>query len=232
MNNNYTNWKEWDSNDFGKESNLDSAYYKNILNLLKFKKNFKVLEIGFGNGSFLGFSSRKGFDISGIEINENLVELAINKNFTAYSSIDKINANIKFNLIVLFDVLEHIPGDEVEQFLNKLNAHLEDSGLIFLRFPNGSSPLGLDNQHGDVTHCNIVTMPKLNYWCVNSGFKVIFVRGDIRPFIFQHNFFKMPSRLFKRFLYFIAEKFVRIISIQSKGVLSSNLEVIISKNEN
>ena len=110
-----------------------------------------------------------------------------------------------------------------------MNVHLEETGSIFLRFPNGSSPLGLGNQHGDVTHCNIVTLPKLNYWCYNSDLKVIFYRGDIRPFIFRHNILKMPSRLIRLFFHVLTEKFIRAISSQSKGILSSNLEVVIKK---
>ena len=80
-----------------------------------------------------------------------------------------------------------------------------------------------------VTHCNIVTLPKLNYWCYNSDLKVIFYRGDIRPFIFRHNILKMPSRLIRLFFHVLTEKFIRAISSQSKGVLSSNLEVVIKK---
>ena len=101
---------------------------------------------------------------------------------------------------------------------------------IFLRFPNGASPLGLANQHGDVTHCNIITLPKLNYWCYNSNLKVVFSKGDTLPFIFKHNLIKMPSKLFRFALYQIAERIIRLISNQSKGVLSSNLQVILKNN--
>ena len=232
MKNNYMNWKSWSPDSFGKESGLERAYFANIIRLLKPKNSSKVLEIGFGNGSFLGYMDRNGFDISGVEINNNLVDLAVNRNFNAYTSIDKIDLNIKYDLIILFDVLEHIPENKVDSFLRKISFRLKDEGLLFLRFPNGSSPLGLENQHGDITHCNIITMPKLNYWCNNLSLQVKLVRGDIRPFIFKHNYFKMPSRLLKRFLYYISEKLVRTISIQSKGILSSNLEVIVAKNEN
>lgn len=232
MNNKYINWKDWNIDSFGKESKLDHVYYKNLLKLLKINKSSKVLEVGFGNGSFLGFMSRKGFDISGVEINNNLVDLAKRHNFVVFDSIDKIDSSIKFDCIVLFDVLEHILEDDVEHFLERISSNLHKSGSIFLRFPNGSSPLGLENQHGDISHCNIVTMPKLNYWCSNLSLRVSFVRGDIRPFIFRHNYLKMPSRILRIILHFIAEKFIRLISIQSRGILSSNLEVKLVKNEN
>ena len=228
-NNTYIDWKNWETDSFGKTSKLEETYFNNIVKLLKLKKSSKILEIGFGNGSFLGYAVSQNFNYDGVESNANLVDLAIDNNFSAYTSLDKIDREIKYDLIILFDVIEHINADAVEEFFKEMNLHLEETGSIFLRFPNGSSPLGLGNQHGDVTHCNIVTLPKLNYWCYNSDLKVIFYRGDIRPFIFRHNILKMPSRLIRLFLHILTEKFIRSISSQSKGVLSSNLEVVIKK---
>ena len=228
-NNRYIDWKNWEVDSFAKTSKLEEAYFNNIFKLLKLKKSSKILEIGFGNGSFLGYAVSQRLSYDGVESNQNLVDLAIDNNFSAYTSLDKINRETKYDLIILFDVIEHINADAVEEFFKEMNVHLEETGSIFLRFPNGSSPLGLGNQHGDVTHCNIVTLPKLNYWCYNSDLKVIFYRGDIRPFIFRHNILKMPSRLIRLFFHVLTEKFIRSISSQSKGVLSSNLEVVIKK---
>jgi len=228
-NNSYIDWKNWEAGSFAKTSKLEEAYFNNIFKLLKLKKSSKILEIGFGNGSFLGYAVSQKFNYDGVESNQNLVDLAIDNNFSAYTSLDKINRETKYDLIILFDVIEHISADAVEEFFKEMNVHLEETGSIFLRFPNGSSPLGLGNQHGDVTHCNIVTLPKLNYWCYNSDLKVIFYRGDIRPFIFRHNILKMPSRLIRLFFHVLTEKFIRAISSQSKGILSSNLEVVIKK---
>ena len=228
-NNRYIDWKNWEVDSFAKTSKLEEAYFNNIFKLLKLKKSSKILEIGFGNGSFLGYAVSQKFSYDGVESNQNLVDLAIDNNFSAFTSLDKINRETKYDLIILFDVIEHINADAVEEFFKEMNVHLEETGSIFLRFPNGSSPLGLGNQHGDVTHCNIVTLPKLNYWCYNSDLKVIFYRGDIRPFIFRHNILKMPSRLIRLFFHVLTEKFIRSISSQSKGVLSSNLEVVIKK---
>jgi len=228
-NNTYINWKNWNEDSFSKTSNLEKAYFLNIFKLLKLKSTAKILEIGFGNGAFLGYAVSKKFHCDGVETNESLVDLAVDKNFSAYKALEEINQNTKYDLIVLFDVIEHIHADKIESFFSDLSFYLQDSGSIFLRFPNGSSPLGLANQHGDITHCNIVTLPKLNYWCYNSNLKVVFSRGDTLPFIFNHNLLKMPSRLIKLFFHLITERFIRLISSQSKGVLSSNLQAVIKK---
>jgi 2-polyprenyl-3-methyl-5-hydroxy-6-metoxy-1,4-benzoquinol methylase len=228
--NSYIDWKNWNEGSFGFTSKFEKVYFDNILKLLKLDQHARILEIGFGNGSFLGHVNRCNFKCDGVESNETLVDIALENNFSAFSSISLIDNKNKYDLIILFDVIEHIHADNVEFFLKQLGSYIKNTGLIFLRFPNGSSPLGLGNQHGDPTHCNIVTLPKLNYWCSTSNLQIIQYRGDIRPFIFKHNLLKAPSRIIKLFLYNLTEKFIRLISNQSKGILASNLEVVIQKS--
>jgi len=130
----------------------------------------------------------------------------------------------------MFDVLEHIPQDEVVTFFNLLNEHLSDEGSIILRTPNGSSPFGLANQYGDITHCNVVTGEKLNYWTRLSGMYVDFTDGDLYPFIYKHSLKKLPSKIIKRILFKIMERVFRyIFAPQPKGFLSSNLFAILRK---
>jgi len=223
----YIDWKDWDESTFANFSKLDKAYFDNISKLVRINKGANILEIGFGNGSFLGYAHRAGYSFDGVESNNKLIENAKNNNYSAFNSIDQLDRQKKYDLIVLFDVIEHVEVDEVEILLNKLKDKLAKDGSLFLRFPNGSSPLGLGNQHGDPTHCNIVTLSKLNYWCNNLGLEVVKYRGDIRPFIFRHKIRKAPSRIIKFILFNITEKFIRLISNQSKGILASNLEVVI-----
>ena len=228
-NENYIDWKGWDSNSFALTSDLEKAYFENIFRLISLKKSSKILEIGFGNGAFMGYASRQNHECDGVEVNNSLFNIALENKFSVFNSIDEIKKNKKYDLIILFDVIEHIPEIEIKNFMIKLSTLLTKSGSIFLRFPNGSSPLGLANQHGDITHCNIITLPKLNYWCQDSSLNIFVARASVLPFVFKHNYFKMPSKLLKLGLYKFTERFVRLISSQSKGVLSSNLEVVLKK---
>ena len=169
----YTSWKNWDKKLFGQFSNLEKVYYKNILKLASIGQSSEILEIGFGNGSFLGFLNENNLNFVGVETNEKLIEIGLRNNFDVYGSIDNISKNKKFDFIALFNVIEHIPENEIEKFFEKISQRLNENGSIFLRFPNGSSPLGLANQHWDVTHCNIVTLPKLNFWCSKMQLEII-----------------------------------------------------------
>ena len=226
----YAEWKNWEESEFGKTPKHENAYFKTVFKKFNLGSNTKILEIGFGNGYFLNFAHSHGCVIEGIEIVSELIERASNNGFKSYSSIESIQKNNKYDLIVMFDVLEHIPQDEVLAFLNLLNGLLSESGSIVLRTPNGSSPFGLANQYGDVTHCNVVTGEKLNYWTKLSGLRVDYIDGDLYPFIFKHNIKKFPSKIIKRILFKITERVCRyIFSPQPKGFLSSNLFAILKK---
>lgn len=104
------NWGE----DFGILDDYTRRYYDIELKEVTRNfdnKNIKVLEIGFGNGGFLTYAREKNWDINGIEINDDLIAIAKEKGFNVYGSIDFFNDGM-FDLIVAFDVLEHISSSD------------------------------------------------------------------------------------------------------------------------
>lgn len=226
----YNEWKSWEKSSFGNPTKYEIAYFDAILKHCKLNHSSKILEIGFGNGSFLGYAGHKGYSIEGIEVIDELLERAKEKNYKVYRTLDNIDETSMYDLIILLDVLEHIPQNEIPKFLTQLNAHLHHNGAIILRTPNGASPFGLTNQYGDLTHCTIVTNERINYWAKTSGLCISYINGDIYPFIFKHSIAKMPSRLIKLFLYKIIERMVRFVfSPLSKGILSANLFAVLKK---
>jgi len=226
----YAEWKNWKESEFGQTPKHENEYFKTVFKKFNLDNNTKILEIGFGNGYFLNFARHRGCVIEGIELVSELVERASSNGFKSYTSLENIQKNNIYDLIVLFDVLEHIPQDEVLDFLNLLNKFLAENGSIVIRTPNGSSPFGLANQYGDVTHCNVITGTKLNYWTKLSGLRVEHIDGDLYPFIFKHNIKKLPSKIIKRILFKVAERVCRyIFAPQPKGCLSSNLFAILKK---
>lgn len=227
---NYEEWKNWRLNDFATLSRKDESYFKEITKKFTLGENTNILEIGFGNGSFLKFGKKYNCKIAGIEIIPELVTRAKDNGYEAYTDLDEISVERKFDLIVMFDVLEHIQQNEIVEFLIKINNLLNDGGVLLLRTPNGSSPFGLTNQHGDITHCTVVTPPKLDFWAQNTGFNLDLVGGD--PYIINEGkVSKVPSRFIRRMVYLFVERLARwIFSPQSKGFLSSNLFAVLRKN--
>lgn len=225
----YTNWKNWTEDSFGFISKNDYFYFRKLLK--KFTPNSveRVLEIGFGNGSFLAYLRELNIDSIGVEIEKQLVSAAKNKGFEVYEDISQLD--YKFDLIVLFDVLEHIPANELLNFLEKLESLLAANGKIIVRVPNGSSPFGLTNQHGDPTHVNIFTTTKLAFYTDKTNLSIKYSGGDVFP-IFNGSVSKLPGRILKITLRAIIERITRFIfSPLSKGILSANAIYILERQK-
>lgn len=223
----YTDWKNWESNKFGKFNAEQNIYYKKIISNVSATK--EILEIGYGNGSFLGWCKQKKINVYGVETDTDLLKRAKKNGFTVFQSIKKIKSK-QFDLIVLLDVLEHIPQNKILNFMKQLNNLLKINGHIIIRVPNGSSPFGLTNQHGDITHVSIINAAKLDYWSKLLQLKIVYCGADLTP-IYNGHLLKTPSRFLKKVLYIILEKIVRyIFSPQSKGVLSANLLCLLKKD--
>ena len=185
--NNYLKWKGWKKNsNFGKLKKQDKAYYSAEIRRTKhsFPKNSKVLEIGFGNGSFLKFAQEKNWEIYGTEINEHLAKEAIECGYNVRHSDNLLSyKDNTFDLVVAFDVMEHIPQDDLPNFISQVKRTLKKDGFFIARFPNGDSPFGLVNQNGDITHLTTIGSGKIYYFAAQSDMEVIFIGGEAQPLI-------------------------------------------------
>jgi 2-polyprenyl-3-methyl-5-hydroxy-6-metoxy-1,4-benzoquinol methylase len=225
----YTKWKSWDANQFGLTSKENALYYKKLFSkYLPEAKN--VLEIGYGNGSFLNWCKEKKLNIHGIEQDKDLIARAKKLNFKVYNSISQIK-DAKFDLIVLFDVLEHIEQSKIDSVFKSLKKILAKNGKIFIRVPNGSSPFGLANQHGDTTHVTTINGAKIAFWSKFSGLKIVYSGADTKV-LMSGKLYKLPQKLIRRALYIIIEELIRFIfSPLPRGVLSANLLCILTHDD-
>jgi len=199
----YLDWKNWSSDDFGFLSKFQQRYFDAEIKRTNrnFAKGSRVLEIGFGSGSFLTFAQNNGWTVTGVEINKELVQIAKNKGFDAVSSddLDKIDKDT-FDLIVAFDVLEHIPQDQIYDFLLKLKNLLKDQGVFIARFPNGDSPFSLPLQNGDITHISYLGANKVRYFTNKLLVDLVYLGGAAQPLIAGnrlhtvHRIFALPMK--------------------------------------
>lgn len=157
----YISWKKWEQDSFAEYSKEAACYFKKLFDLALPVPGKSVLEIGYGNGGGLGYLSSRGYCVSGIEMQEELVMRARANGYDVYHDVNEIDPERKFDLIVMIDVLEHIPQEEIPDFLSRLRTLLNSDGKILARFPNGDSPFGLKNQNGDVTHVTFIGSKKL-----------------------------------------------------------------------
>jgi len=180
-NNKYATWKQWNSEHFATVTPGSQYYFDQIFSRWPNKQG-KVLEIGYGNGLLLGYFRARGHEVVGVEINERLVKRANECGFLAYQGAVWANAELqpqRFDLVVAFDVAEHMSYEELQKFFSWVRDHLNDAGKLYLRFPEGASPFGLANQNGDFMHVTSLTRPKIEALCIESNMKLVSYTDDL-----------------------------------------------------
>jgi SAM-dependent methyltransferase len=170
----YADWKHWSAADFGRHSPYDDRYYRWHLQRAgcDLQTSLQVLEIGYGNGGFMGWLKAGGHAVCGVEANLQLVERAVAAGFEAASSLQGIPRGAPFDLIAAFDVLEHVPAGALQAFVEDLCLRLAPGGRLLLRFPNAESPFGLWMQQGDLTHVHALGLSKMRQLCAACGLQI------------------------------------------------------------
>jgi len=138
---------------------FDSAKYKEEVfrQFGKYlNKNNRILDVGSGVGYFLNALEENGFKhIFGVEIDKNQylesikrlkIANVVNEDVLAFSD------DIKFDVIFLTDLIEHISKIEVINLLKKLNNLLAENGVLIIRTPNANSVYSTRMIFNDFTH--------------------------------------------------------------------------------
>lgn len=99
-------------------------------------ENVRLLDLGCGTGWFLEVAKNEGFNVNGIELGKEIAKhtskrLGI-KIFT--DSIQDLPRTEKFDVITLFDVLEHVPDPRA--VLTAVREHLNPAGIALIFIPN------------------------------------------------------------------------------------------------
>lgn len=142
-----------------------------------------VLEIGFGNGEFLGFARANGATIAGCEITSRSIEAAQTAGIPLLPADFETSAAQyagQFDIIAAFDVFEHLDPPTIMAKLVAITGMLRPGGWLILRYPNGQSPFGLASQHGDATHIVALSRAKMDLYASATGLRTIAYGGVAR----------------------------------------------------
>jgi len=139
-------------------------------------RNAAILDLGCGHGALLyalqqaGYGNARGVDgspeqveaaqrlgIAGVYLGEALPTL----DATATASLD---------VVVTFDVIEHLTKSELIPFVDAVHRVLRPGGRWIIHAPNGESPFGGTIRYGDLTHELAFTRTSLNQLLKASGF--------------------------------------------------------------
>jgi 2-polyprenyl-3-methyl-5-hydroxy-6-metoxy-1,4-benzoquinol methylase len=166
----YVEWKSWSPHVL---QDHQYSVYEEEISRANLPKAARILEVGFGEGSFLDWARDHGFAVTGIELDPELVAAARARGHSAH--LGEIRSTIggagaEFDAVVLFDVLEHIAIDGILELLDQLLLLLAPGGMVIARFPNGASPFGRAYQYGDATHLSVLRVPRSRRWPWPLGF--------------------------------------------------------------
>jgi len=117
--------------------------------LEKLRKEWKVLELGCGDGFFLEKMEKKGISSVGLELNKKAVDTCLKKGFSVFEKpIQEYALNYPnyFDVVCSFQVFEHLsnPHDIIQSSINLL----APGGLLIISVPNNNSGIfSLDTYH-------------------------------------------------------------------------------------
>lgn len=122
------------------------------------RKNCSVLEIGPGLGEFISYcNDHDVMTIDVIDYEKEVIDYVNSKykikNGFLSSDVRPIeNKLIKYDIIMMTQVLEHIPKEKHVLYLQILYAHLNKGGIILITVPNIGNPLAIYERYYDYTH--------------------------------------------------------------------------------
>ncbi len=182
----YRTWKHWDAERFGQVGPVDSRYFEAEFAAagIDLDKQVSLLEIGFGNAELAAWARARDWRYSGTELDKELVQRARAVGLDAHPAdtpLAEIAPGTELDLVVAFDVLEHLSADEIIGLLGSIRTRLKPTGRLLARFPSGDSPFSRAIQHGDFTHKTTIGSGIVEQLALRTGFRVLQIRHPVFP---------------------------------------------------
>jgi len=237
MTDSYVAWKGWKSTAFGRCNREQAVYFAAELRASGIKSvvGLMIGEIGFGNGEFAGWVQQAGGRWLGQECSTELQNRARAAGFTIISSTEGFaigDGTDKFDLIVAFDVIEHLSLDEIRSILCDVKSALRDGGLLIIRCPSGDSPFSGSNYYGDLTHRTLIGSSAAVQLAMEVGLEPHQVRGAVLP-IWGLGTIRAVRRMSVRVVRALTFYFIQHVLIgDSRAILSPNMIIALRKEEN
>jgi 2-polyprenyl-3-methyl-5-hydroxy-6-metoxy-1,4-benzoquinol methylase len=120
---------------------VEPVFRRLYLPLLPTRKDAAILDLGCGYGRFLYFLQGEGFtETQGIDLNPQQLEVARSlgvRNVQYAEGREFLRRQARqFDFISAIDVLEHVPKDQVLEFLDLIHAALRPGGRFVCQVPN------------------------------------------------------------------------------------------------
>jgi SAM-dependent methyltransferase len=167
-----------------------------LLPLLPAERSGRALDIGCGFGYAMRALQNLGFDnVEGVETSAEQATRA-HRSGLRVSVVDDTTSWLRnregsFSVVLLLDVLEHVPVAEQIDLLRAIVKSLVPGGKVIIKVPNASAILATRWRYNDFTHHSSFTEVSLQFALANAGFR------DIRIFV-EKGLGAFPKRLWRR----------------------------------
>jgi len=197
-------------------------------------KNISVLEIGPGMGETAWYLNSLGVrNIDVVDQDRNILgrlkrKAKIRKAFLG-KDMGKLGKSLgSYDLIILIQVLEHMPVSSYKSTLVTLYKHLKRGGNIVIVVPNANNPLGIVERYADLQHYTSFTEQSLK--------DVIGISG-ITDFSIKIRGFEIPPYSLINIVRIVLQKLLHLgilaIMIVNGGsffrVMTPNITLVIKK---
>jgi len=141
------------------------------------KLNAKITDLGCGDGRIIYALEKLGYsNVAGVDLSESQLNLAkqVSSNVRKLDVLDYLRGSeAEFDLIVSFDLIEHLDKESVLEFLRECFSSLTEGGRMIVQTPNAASPFFGSVRYGDFTHELAFTPNLLNQLMSQVGFTAI-----------------------------------------------------------
>lgn len=136
----------------------------------------RIVDIGCGRGEMLTLLAREGYEVIGIDLDPDMVEVCEKKGLPAVvdDGIHFLSQTRDDSLKGIFcaQVVEHLITPELEQFVRLAHRTLRVSGVLVIETINPRSSFALGNHfYADTSHVRPVHPETLRFICEQLGFR-------------------------------------------------------------
>ena len=232
----YKNLNTGQGDTVSSESDFYNEIYTNGLKSISHFANSKktLLDIGCSTVYFLDICKNNDWETSGIELGISEGEVAKNKGHNIYTTlINDLNPNLTFDVITMWDVLEHIPDGL--SHLNIIYKYLNKGGILFFQIPNSDALAAKIlrekcRMFDGIEHTNLYNPKSIEKLIEFTNFKIKSINSVISEIAVMNNFLDYTDPYFGE-SQFSNNKFLNILDADTihNNKIGYKLQVILQK---